>query len=759
MNQNESQKAPDTPAGGNLLWLKLRIMLAWFKRAALAMIVAGSLYISAAYPMPVRAADYNVGDYAALAAAINSANASLEDDTITLTSNILLTGDLPLIKSNIVFEGGNYYVDGADTYRVFFVGGGFEQSAPTVTFRNLTIQHGKAQGGNGSGGGAGLGGGLFVYDGNVTTENVTFANNLASGGKGAFSLGGGGMGGSGYAGGGGLLPGANGSYYGNGGSNGNYGGGGGLNGGNGGGLNGGAGGGDGGGSGGGGVNGSNAVGGAGGAGGWGGGGGSSTFNGGGGDGGPGGFGGGGGAGKINSGAGGFGGGGGWNYFSSGGAGGFGGGGGGSYYGSSGAGGFGGGNNGGGGAGFGGGLFMRAGTLTLINTAFDSNSANGGTSITNNGLGKGGGLFVCKAGTGTGEVNHATAAECAAVVSVQSCGVTFSSNAAGDDAAIATDNDNIFGSLGNATDACVAQSYTVTYDANGADGGSMNPQSASAPAALDLNAFTRTGYSFTGWNDAADGSGASYADGATYGFSADLTLYAQWQAVNHTVAFDANGGSGSMSPQISNLPTALTSNAFARTGYSFTGWNDAADGSGTSYANGTTYDFSADITLYAQWTAVYSPSQRALNGGFNTYVGASKNPKFWVSHNFAGTDGKSLTVHSEGTASVRMNGTVGKTKTLTQTLNLSGSAGDQFTFSFKEKGNAIPADGLCRGQVRLYNGATLVNAKTINCTPGTHAFQAHTLTFNASGSYTQVVIRFVYKNTSGTVWFDAVRLMK
>ncbi|MBI3151026.1 MAG: HYR domain-containing protein, partial [Chloroflexi bacterium] len=161
-----------------------------------------------------------------------------------------------------------------------------------------------------------------------------------------------------------------------------------------------------------------------------------------------------------------------------------------------------------------------------------------------------------------------------------------------------------------------------------------------------------------------------------------------------------------------------------------------------------------------WTiSTYSASQRALNGGFNTYVGASKTPKFWVSHNFAGTDGKSLTVHSEGTASVRMNGTVGKTKTLTQTLNLSGSAGDQFTFSFKEKGNSIPADGLCRGQVRLYNGATLVNAKTINCTPGTHTFQAHTLTFNASGSYTQVVIRFVYKNTSGTVWFDAVSLMK
>lgn len=195
MNQDESPKAPDKPSG-NILWLKLRIMLAWFKRAALALIVAGSLYISAAYPMPVRAANYDVGDYAALAAAINSANASPEDDTITLTGDITLSGNLPLIKSNIVFEGNNHFVSGNDTYRVFFVGGGVPQTAPTVTFRNLTIQNGKALGGNGNGGGAGLGGGLFVYDGNVTTENVTFANNAAAGGNGGNSSndGGGGMG-------------------------------------------------------------------------------------------------------------------------------------------------------------------------------------------------------------------------------------------------------------------------------------------------------------------------------------------------------------------------------------------------------------------------------------------------------------------------------------------------------------------------------------------------------------------------------------
>ena len=62
----------------------------------------------------------------------------------------------------------------------------------------------------------------------------------------------------------------------------------------------------------------------------------------------------------------------------------------------------------------------------------------------------------------------------------------------------------------------------------------------------------------------------------------------------------------MSPQIANVPTALTANAFTRTGYTFSGWNTAAGGGGTAYANGATYDFTADITLYAQWSALAEP---------------------------------------------------------------------------------------------------------------------------------------------------------
>ena len=146
-------------------------------------------------------------------------------------------------------------------------------------------------------------------------------------------------------------------------------------------------------------------------------------------------------------------------------------------------------------------------------------------------------------------------------------------------------------------------HTVTFNSNGGSG-SMSNQVANVPTALTTNSFTRAGYSFSSWNTLANGSGSAYANGATYSFSADVILYAQWTALpNHTVTFNSNGGSGSMSNQVANIPTALTTNSFTRTGYSFNNWNTAANGSGTSYANGATYSFSADVTLYAQWTAL------------------------------------------------------------------------------------------------------------------------------------------------------------
>ena len=84
-------------------------------------------------------------------------------------------------------------------------------------------------------------------------------------------------------------------------------------------------------------------------------------------------------------------------------------------------------------------------------------------------------------------------------------------------------------------------YTITFDANGGEG-SMEPQrfEVGVDTALNTNAFTRTDYKFTGWNTAADGSGATYADeGAILELAGDMTLYAQWQIWNGWFT-DVNG---------------------------------------------------------------------------------------------------------------------------------------------------------------------------------------------------------------------------
>ena len=84
-------------------------------------------------------------------------------------------------------------------------------------------------------------------------------------------------------------------------------------------------------------------------------------------------------------------------------------------------------------------------------------------------------------------------------------------------------------------------YTITFNANGGEG-SMEPQrfEVGVDTALNTNAFTRENYKFIGWNTAADGSGATYADeGAILELTGDMTLYAQWQFWNGWFT-DVNG---------------------------------------------------------------------------------------------------------------------------------------------------------------------------------------------------------------------------
>lgn len=359
---------------------------------------------------------YNVDSFQSLSAAISSANLSPEADQIQLIQDIVLTGDLPKLNddpndilsiSGSHASGQSFSISGNQERRIFWVQDG------RVALDELTLTQGLAQGETGGGGGAGMGGALFIFDGDVSLSNASLTQNQAIGGSGGTNATGGGLGGiirdvsaDGNDGSDGIAnaneadggSGNNGGIGGNGGSGGSgatY-----L--GSGSGTVAGVGGGTGG------------AGGSGGFGGGGGSGGSSSINSSGGSGGSGGFGGGGGNGGSGSGSRtGLGSGG------EGGNGGFGGGGGGGGLvfstsgGSGGTGGFGGGDGsssvfspsstnsnggGGGGAGLGGGIFIRTGALTVNNSLFEQNLAQGGAGADNEptasaGQGLGGGIFA------------------------------------------------------------------------------------------------------------------------------------------------------------------------------------------------------------------------------------------------------------------------------------------------------------------------------------------------------------------------------
>ena len=77
---------------------------------------------------------------------------------------------------------------------------------------------------------------------------------------------------------------------------------------------------------------------------------------------------------------------------------------------------------------------------------------------------------------------------------------------------------------------LAPTYTVTYDANGGSGTMTDPNSPYAygvTATVLTNGFTRSGYTFTGWNTQADGKGRSCKAGDSINVTGNIVLYAQW----------------------------------------------------------------------------------------------------------------------------------------------------------------------------------------------------------------------------------------
>jgi uncharacterized repeat protein (TIGR02543 family) len=142
----------------------------------------------------------------------------------------------------------------------------------------------------------------------------------------------------------------------------------------------------------------------------------------------------------------------------------------------------------------------------------------------------------------------------------------------------------------------------------------------------LPTTTRSGYTFAGWWTGVGGTSSEVTATTVVSTASNHTLYAKWTALpTYAVTYDANAPTDGTAPAAQTktpgiaLTLAANTGSLTRTGYTFAGWNTAADGSGTSYAVGASYTTDAALTLYAEWTALQSLRQQA--GVYNGLISA------------------------------------------------------------------------------------------------------------------------------------------
>lgn len=186
-------------------------------------------------------------------------------------------------------------------------------------------------------------------------------------------------------------------------------------------------------------------------------------------------------------------------------------------------------------------------------------------------------------------------------------------------------------------------YSIAFDANGGSG-SMSAQQVTegdSQASLSQNTFTRTGYTFSSWNTAADGSGTTYESTALASSVYNgTTLYAQWKPNTYTISFDAKDGQGTMSSITATYdkPAILPSCTYSKSEYSFAGWTTSEDGASVQYSDcdqlkNLIAENNGTVTLYAVWTTkgVLNPD---VNVQTKTYNGQTQS--FTVDNGFTVT---------------------------------------------------------------------------------------------------------------------------
>lgn len=146
----------------------------------------------------------------------------------------------------------------------------------------------------------------------------------------------------------------------------------------------------------------------------------------------------------------------------------------------------------------------------------------------------------------------------------------------------------------------------------------------SPVALEVDeeylfyAIPSTGYKFSSWSGwfSSTTNPKNYTESSTTA----RTLTASATAITYTVAYNGNGatgGSTASSTHTYGTAKALTANGFTKTGYSFAGWATTASGSvkyaDKASATNLASTQGATVTLYAQWSAIFTTSGSTITG--------------------------------------------------------------------------------------------------------------------------------------------------
>ena len=164
---------------------------------------------------------------------------------------------------------------------------------------------------------------------------------------------------------------------------------------------------------------------------------------------------------------------------------------------------------------------------------------------------------------------------------------------------------------------------VTYNATTNSGTTATASATyNKPTALTLPVATKTGYVFSGWYTASTSGTLIGGSGASYTPTTAITLYAQFSGIQYTISYNGNGNGAGTVPASGTFETGGSAytilggtNAPTRVGYTFDGWYTTSTGSGgTAYAVGASYSTTANLSLFAKWSAKTHTVTYALDSG-------------------------------------------------------------------------------------------------------------------------------------------------